>query len=236
MSIYMGYRTMGVGRSRPDIFRRFRSPNLNVSEESQDAVIHAHVDQRGNEPPHNHGPDAGVFVDDNKVYFYAPVTSSTVRELNQALNALDVEMRCLSIRFGTPEPFPIELHIHSEGGDLFSGFAAADTIQGLRSPVHTYVEGSAASAATLMSVCGKKRFITRSSLMLIHQLSALMVEGTHEQFRDEFVNQELLMMKIKNIYRARTKLDEETLDDLLKHDLWLDANKCVELGLVDEVV
>lgn len=181
------------------------------------------------------GPE-GVVVDENKVYFYAPVNSDTVLELNQILRTLDVEMRCLSVRFGMPEPFPIELHIHSDGGDLFSGFAAADTISSLQTPVHTYVEGSAASAATLMSVCGKRRFITKSSLMLIHQLSALMVEGTHEQFRDEFVNQELLMTKIKDIYRAHTKLGEEELEELLKHDLWLDANRCLELGLVDVVL
>lgn len=200
------------------------------------AHIHPHVDGA---PSHHasegHGGSEGVVVDENKVYFYAPVNSDTVLELNQILRALDVEMRCLSVRFGMPEPFPIELHIHSDGGDLFSGFAAADTISSLRTPVHTYVEGSAASAATLMSVCGKRRFITPSSLMLIHQLSALMVEGTHEQFRDEFTNQELLMVKIKDIYRRHTKLDEAALEELLKHDLLLDANRCLELGLVDEV-
>jgi len=177
-----------------------------------------------------------VLVDENKVYFYAPVSADTVLELNQILRSLDVEMRCLSVRFGMPEPLPIELHIHSDGGDLFSGLAAADTISGLRTPVHTYVEGSAASAATLMSVCGKRRFISHSSLMLIHQLSALMVEGTHEQFRDEFINQELLMVKIKDIYRKHTRLSEDVLEELLKHDLLLDANRCLELGLVDEVV
>jgi ATP-dependent protease ClpP protease subunit len=202
------------------------------------APIHPHVEAAGlhlSEQGHGGGAE-GVVVDENKVYFYAPVSADTVLELNQILRSLDVEMRCLSVRFGMPEPFPIELHIHSDGGDLFSGLAAADTISGLRTPVHTYVEGSAASAATLMSVCGKRRFITHSSLMLIHQLSALMVEGTHEQFRDEFINQELLMVKIKDIYRKHTRLSEDVLEELLKHDLLLDANRCLELGLVDEVV
>lgn len=217
-----------------DSFRRARGHILNVEEpEELTTVQHVlgHPKSEGNGHTHE-----GVTVDENKVYFYAPVTDSTVLELNQALRALDVEMRCIGVRFNLSQPLPIELHIHSDGGSLFSGFAAADTISSLKTPVHTYVEGAAASAATLMSVCGKKRFIMRSSLMLIHQLSALMVEGTHEQFRDEFTNQELLMSKIKDIYRAHTKLNEETLEDLLKHDLWLDANRCLELGLVDEVL
>ena len=216
-------------------FRRVRGHTLTAEETGEVSPVQSH-------PPSHHGPEgggshqSGVVVDENKIYFYAPVTESTILELNQALRSLDVEMRCLGVRFGLTHPLPIELHIHSDGGNLFSGFAAADTISSLKTPVHTYVEGSAASAATLMSVCGKKRYIARSSLMLIHQLSALMVEGTHEQFRDEFTNQELLMLKIKDIYRAHTRLDEETLEDLLKHDLWLDANRCLELGLVDEIL
>ena len=216
-------------------FRKMRGHTLTAEEAGDVSPTQGH-------PPGHHGQEggaphqSGVVVDENKIYFYAPVTESTILELNQALRSLDVEMRCLEVRFGLTHPIPIELHIHSDGGNLFSGFAAADTINSLRTPVHTYVEGAAASAATLMSVCGKKRYITRSSLMLIHQLSALMIEGTHEQFRDEFTNQERLMLKIKDIYRAHTRLDEETLEDLLKHDLWLDANRCLELGLVDEVL
>lgn len=216
-------------------FRKLRGHTLNAEESDPLVSIHpppsAHPGHEGGERP-----GEGVVVDDNKIYFYIPVTDSNVLQLNQALRALDVEMRCLAVRFGLSEPMPIELHIHSDGGSLFSGFAAADTIRSLKTPVHTYVEGAAASAATIMSVCGKKRFITQSSLMLIHQLSALMVEGTHEQFRDEFTNQELLMAKIKDIYRAHTSLNEETLDDLLKHDLWLAADRCLELGLVDQII
>lgn len=231
----MYIKTLVRGAGSLGNFRKMRGHTL-TTEEAGDAVT-----TQGH-PPGQHGPEgggshqSGVVIDENKIYFYAPVTDTTVLELNQALRSLDVEMRCLGVRFGLTHPLPIELHIHSDGGSLFSGFAAADTINSLKTPVHTYVEGSAASAATLMSVCGKRRYITRSSLMLIHQLSALMVEGTHEQFRDEFTNQELMMTKIKDVYRAHTKLDEETLEDLLKHDLWLDADRCLALGLVDEII
>lgn len=232
-SRFIGQRA-GVGQ-RPPVFRKHNPFFLSESEDDQaETPVHGHVVAHGLDRS-GHG-ESGVSVDENKVYFYSSVNSSSVLELNQMLRALDTEMQCLSVRFGMPEPFPIMLHIHSEGGDLFSGFAAADTIRSLKTPVHTYVEGAAASAATLMSVCGRKRFITKSSLMLIHQLSALMVEGTHEQFRDEFTNQELLMEKIKDIYRGHTKLSEETLEELLKHDLWLDAERCLELGLVDTIL
>lgn len=177
----------------------------------------------------------GVEVDENRVHFYTAVNNASVLELNKVLRTLDIEMQCLSIRLKIP-PIPIELRIHSEGGDLFAGLAAVDAIRNVKTPIHTYVEGSAASAATLMSVCGAKRYMYRHSVMLIHQISALMVHGTHEQFKDEMANQALFMSKIENLYLEKTKMPIDEIRDMLKHDLWLDSETCLKLGLVDEVI
>ena len=180
-------------------------------------------------------PSKGVEVDENRVYFYAPVTDSTVLELIKLLRSLDIEMQVLSLRLKVAK-IPIELHIHSGGGDLFAGLAAVDVIQSLKTPIHTYVEGSAASAATLMSLAGNKRFMYKNSFMLIHQISSLMVHGTHEQFKDEFENQQKLMDKIRQLYIAKTNMTAEMVDEILVRDLWLDSEKCLEYGLVDKIV
>lgn len=177
----------------------------------------------------------GVESDENRVYFYTPVTESTVLELTKILRALDIEMQCLALRLKTGK-IPIELHIHSPGGDLFSGLAAVDVIQSLKCPVHTYVEGSAASAATLMSIAGDKRFMYKNSFMLIHQISSLMVHGTHEQFKDEFENQTKLMEKIRLLYSEKTTMSDDQISELLLHDLWLDSETCLDNGLVDKIL
>ena len=72
--------------------------------------------------------------------------------------------------------------------------------------------------------------------MLIHQISTSMMYGKYHEFLDEIENQNLLMEKVKSIYREKTKLDDETLDEMLQHDLWLSADKCLELGLVDKIL
>ena len=185
--------------------------------------------------PPDPNPPRGVEADENRVYFYSNVGEKEVFELVKILRSMDIEMQALSLRLGIKQ-IPIELHIHSGGGDLFSGLAAIDTIQNMKTPIHTYVQGSVASAATLMSVCGSKRFIYKNSMMLIHQISTSMMYGKYNEFLDEVENQNLLMEKIKNIYKEKTKLDDETLDEMLSHDLWLNAEKCLELGLVDKIL
>ena len=49
-----------------------------------------------------------------------------------------------------------------------------DTIQTLKDSVDiiTIIEGGCASAATLLSIVGTKRLITKNSFILIHQISS----------------------------------------------------------------
>ena len=123
----------------------------------------------------------------------------------------------------------------SYGGDMFAGLSTVDTIRSLKSRVYTYVEGAAASAATLISVSGTKRFIGKNSFMLIHQLSSISA-GTFEQLEDCQENNKRLMTLIKSIYKQYTKISMKELEAILKHDLWMDSASCLAQGLVDAII
>jgi len=45
-----------------------------------------------------------------------------------------------------------------------------------------------------------------------------------------------LMNTIRQTYKERSKMTEDQITELLKHDLWLDAKTALEYGLVDEIV
>ena len=132
------------------------------------------------------------------------------------------------------EPPPLHLHIHSNGGCIFAGFAAADAILACPLPVHTHVEGGAASAATLFSVMGAHRTIGPNSFILIHQVWSV-AWGTYEEQKDHMKNQDLIMGRLKTIYTERTKLTKAKIGQILKHDLWFDAQTALKSGLVDEI-
>ena len=96
--------------------------------------------------------------------------------------------------FGNITAKPLFLHIYSPGGDVHAGLSLYDFINEYTNtiPVYTVVEGIAASAATIISIAGTKRFITPNSYMLIHQLSTFF-GGNFEQIKDEFGNCEKIM-------------------------------------------
>ena len=128
----------------------------------------------------------------------------------------------------------IYLHINSFGGSVFAALSTIDTIKNLRIPVISIIEGGAASAATMISVVCSYRIIFKNSFMLIHQLSSG-CWGKMNQLEDEMENLKKLMNRIKLIYKENTKIDDNLLDDILKHDLWWDSRKCKNEGLVDEI-
>jgi len=99
------------------------------------------------------------------------------------------------------------------------------------------VDGSAASAATLVAASGTKghRYIGKNSFMLIHQ-PQIEWAGKLDEFHDEILNQKEFFDKILDIYIEKTKFDKEELEEILNHELWLNAETCVEKGLADKVL
>ena len=185
--------------------------------------------------PDNPGGDSGspVEVQDNMIMFYGEVNERNNKTLNKVLRGLDKDLQTVKVKYGVE--VPIKLYISSYGGSIFAAFSTVDTILTLRTPVHTYIDGSAASAATLISVVGEKRYMHENSFILIHQLSSSMW-GKYEEFKDEMENLDMLMDRIKQIYQKHTTIPKTTLVNILKRDIWLDAQKCIKWGLVDEIV
>jgi len=172
----------------------------------------------------------------NKIYFYSEIERDRILELNKEICLQNDQIVHEAITNKKDyKQDKIFLHINSYGGSVFSGFAAVDEILKSDVPVHTVIDGCAASAATLLSVVGKKRFMNKHSQILIHQLSSGMW-GTYANFQDEMENLNLMMEMIKEIYLEHTKIPKDELEKILKHDLWLSPKKCLEWGIVDEIL
>ena len=171
----------------------------------------------------------------NRIYFYSEVTRDSILTLNRQIDELSKQMKIIQFTYNLPEPPHIEIHICSEGGDIFAAMSTFDKIIDNTVPVDTYCEGIVASAGTLLSSVGHTRYITKSSCMLVHQVSSGLW-GNYMQFKDEIKNLELIMNLIKGVYMKRTKFDNTELEELLSHDLYLSSDKCLDYGLVDKIL
>ena len=177
--------------------------------------------------------DKNISRHDNHIYFHCGITTKTIYQLTTLIREAEEKCYLSAFKLNIP-PIPIYLHINSFGGSIFAAFSAIDVITSCRVPVYTIVEGATASAGTLISIMGKKRYIRPTAYMLIHQLSSS-CWGKMNEIDDEYKNLQELMDKIKQLYKNNSKIPKKELVELLKHDLWLNTEKCLEYGLVDEL-
>jgi ATP-dependent Clp endopeptidase proteolytic subunit ClpP len=177
----------------------------------------------------------GIRVLNNKILFYADIDEGSVLELNRVLLEMDIKLQNVGLAFdGAYEPV-IHLHINTYGGSIFAAFSTVDTIRRLKSKVYTHIDGSVASAGTLITAVGHKRYMGQHAHLLIHQLSSG-VYGKFSEMEDEIFNCTNLMRLLKDFYKKNTKLPMKKLDELLKRDIWLNAEECLQYGIVDEIV
>ena len=181
------------------------------------------------------GPsNPSCYTIDNNIYFNDDISMETVSLLNKEIRNLQNKLLTVSIKMGI-EPPPIKLHLTTYGGSVHAAFSAISCIQSSKVDVHTIIDGYVASAGTLISVCGKKRFIHKHSSMLIHELRSG-TWGKMSVLEEEFENLKKMMDKIKTIYVENSKLKKKELDVILKKDSDWYADECLKHGLVDEII
>lgn len=132
---------------------------------------------------------------------------------------------------------PIHLYINSPGGSVYDALAIYDTMQFVKSPVHTYGIGVQASAAAFLLSSGKKgkRFLLPHATVMIHQPSS----GTKGKVTDQEIDlRESLRVKklLEEIMAKNTGQDIAKIHEDMERDKWLDAQEAVEYGIADAII
>jgi ATP-dependent Clp protease protease subunit len=142
---------------------------------------------------------------------------------------------------------PINMYINSPGGSVMQGLAIYDTMQYIKSPIHTIVIGQAASMGSLLAQAGDKRYITQSSRHMIHRVSSgtggtsgsvHIQELEFEDARRHLEESKKLNSMLTQIYAKHNTAGKtfEELFEVMKFDTFLSAEESVAYGLADEVV
>jgi len=181
------------------------------------------------------GGSVSMRILENTIFFYDDITNESILELNKVLMELDTKLQNAKNVLGESFDPTINLRVKSNGGDLHAVLSTVDIIPTLRSKVHTYVDGCVASAGTMITVVGNKRYMGKHAVLLIHQLSGGMV-GKYSEMEDSMENATNMMKFIKTFYKEYTKIPMKRLDELLKKDLFLNAEECLQYGFIDQIV
>lgn len=132
---------------------------------------------------------------------------------------------------------PIHFYINSPGGSVYDAFAIYDTMQFVKSPVHTYGIGMQASAAAFLLSSGEKgkRFLLPHATVMIHQPSS----GTRGKVTDMEIDlKEGLRLKhlLNEILARNTSQTIKKVSEDVERDYWMSAQEAKSYGIVDDVI
>ncbi|MEC0385535.1 Clp protease ClpP [Bacillus velezensis] len=131
----------------------------------------------------------------------------------------------------------INLHLNSPGGSVFDGVAISSMLKQHKATVNVYIDGIAASIASVIAMAGDTIFMPSNSMMMVHNPLTLVWGNAQEMRKQADVLDKISeSMKLSYLERAGEKLDKETLDNLMDNETWLSAHEAVSYGLADEVI
>lgn len=130
----------------------------------------------------------------------------------------------------------INIYINSYGGEVKEGLAIYNQLKRHPAQKTVYIDGFACSVASVIAMAGDKVIMGTNTLMMIHHAS-MGAWGNAEELRKAANDVEVIDKASCSSYitKAGDKLSEETLNQLLDNQTWLNAEQCLQYGLCDEI-
>jgi len=129
---------------------------------------------------------------------------------------------------------PFDLHLNSPGGEVFDGVAIYNTLLA-RDGVDVYIDGIAASIASVIAMAGDNIYIAPSAQLMVHNAFA-MACGDAEDMRTMASHLERNTKNIASIYAARSGKTPEHWLGMMDKESWFTGQEAVDAGLADKVI
>lgn len=130
--------------------------------------------------------------------------------------------------------FTVKLYINSMGGDVKEALGIVNALKRCPAKVIAYVDGFAASAASVITQGADEIYMPRNTCMMLHN-ARWITEGNPKELRKSADDLEVINQTIINSYAARAgeKLSAQVLQQILDEETWLTAEQCIQYGLAD---
>lgn len=129
----------------------------------------------------------------------------------------------------------INLHIHSPGGEVFEGIAIYNQLKNHNASITVYIDGLAASMASVIAMVGDEVIMPTNAMMMIHK-----PWGVSWGDADDMRDYADLLDKVENVlipaYMEKTGKTKEELEAMLSEETWLTAEECVEHGFANSII
>lgn len=128
----------------------------------------------------------------------------------------------------------LEIRMHSYGGYIYEGQAIITSLRRHKAEKHIFVDGIAASMASVILMVGDKRYCAKNATIMIHNPQGFAM-GDNEKIRSYLKQMDKLKDQLVAEYVEATGLDEAELSTMMDEETYLTAQEALEKGFIDEI-
>jgi ATP-dependent protease ClpP protease subunit len=164
------------------------------------------------------------------LYLYGYISSSNYWGEDDVISTAEVMQALQGVT--TSE---LHVRINSFGGSAFEGIAIHNLLKQHPAKVIGYVDGIAASAASIVLMAADKVVMPENTMQMIHCAHTI-ERGNADAMRKCAAMLDKVDAALRTSYMSRFVGTEKQLEALLKEDTWLTAAEAAAMGLCDEVI
>jgi ATP-dependent Clp endopeptidase proteolytic subunit ClpP len=128
----------------------------------------------------------------------------------------------------------IDLHINSPGGEVWDGLSIYNLIKQHPAKVTTYIDGIAASIASVIALAGDKVIMAENAMYMMHNPYGSCC-GNAEELRQMADVLDKVSGSIALAYQGKTGKPDDEIKALMDAETWMTADEAHEMGFCDEI-
>ena len=162
------------------------------------------------------------------INIYGDITSWPWLESDVSAHGIKEEIDALDVD-------NINVYINSYGGEVAEALAIYSVLKRHSAAVHTYCDGFACSAATIIFCAGDVRTMGSIALMMIHNCMSYLGFANSEEMRKAAEDNDKINQSSIEAYKKVSNLSEDEIKDMMNAESWLTAQEALEYGFATEI-
>ena len=142
-------------------------------------------------------------------------------DIKKEIDALDVDR--------------IDVYINSYGGEVAEALAIYTALKRHSASVHTYCDGFACSAATIIFCAGDVRTMGSIALLMIHNCMSYLGYANSSEMRKAADDNDKINQSSVEAYKAVVNISEDEIKAMMEAETWLTAEECLKYGFATEI-
>lgn len=169
------------------------------------------------------------------INIYGAITSMAEIYQNYGLSEGEVSAHGLKGVIDSLDVDTINVYINSMGGEVSEALAICSALKRHQATVHTFCDGFACSAASVIFCVGDQRTMSPTSMLMIHNCMSYLGYANSGEMRKAAEDNDKINSRSIEVYKAASNLEEEKIVKMMDAETWLTPEECLEYGLATDI-